>query len=256
MSVAELKSFEASVVDHDAPVSHRLDADHLARHRIIGFDPTNEQAPPFLVLRSQLLKHARTATMRSFAVTSVQPGNGKSHIALNLAAVLSRLQPTILIELDLRRPTTGIRLDIDPEHPGIDDVLNAEADLRSAAIRIADSQLTVYRVRRPRMDAEQLLASPRFRDVMEEIAAINGRSIQIVDTPPAFVHDDLVLVTRCIDGILMVVEEARTSKRALQDAISALLPTPIVGSILNKSISAPSQESYYEYYSGPSDAAI
>jgi Mrp family chromosome partitioning ATPase len=249
VSIAELATppMELRSIQGARPPLHALDPGLLAAHSIIGFNPGDPQFVPYLMLRSHLLDHVQTTQTQVFAITSVQPGNGKTHVAINLAAALSRLKPTVLLDLDLRRPMVGKRLGIDHAHPGIDDVLNGEVDLAEAAVRIKDCDLTIYQARRPRANAEQLLGSPKLSETVAALRSDPRRPICIIDTPPVLVHDDLMLTARCINGVLMVVEEGRTTRRELIGAVSALNPTPVVGSILNMSMSGASGERYYNY---------
>lgn len=230
------------------PGSVELWQPHLAENLIIGFEHFDERAHPFFGIRSQLLRHAKVTGQRIFAVTSVQPRNGKTLVAVNLAAVLSRISPTVLLELDLRRPSIGARLGLPQDRAGVDDFLEGRASWRNTGTRIRDFDLTVHRVRELRDNAEQLLASPGLGELLAEIRASADNPICIVDSPPAVVGDDIMLIARAIDGVLMVVEEARTPKRALLDAINALSPTPVVGTILNRSLSSTSPGIDYDHY--------
>ncbi len=231
---------------------HTLNPALLRSNLVVGFGATDsEDVHPFFTLRSQLLKHVRATDQRFFAIASTQPGNGKSHVAINLAAALSRIHPTVLIELDLRRPSIGRTLGLSPDHPGIEDALSGAASLQETAIRIAGTRLTVHRVRDPQADPETLLASDRLRELTRAIHDADDRPICIVDTPPTVIHDDIMLIAPVIDGVIMVVQEGRTSKRALVNAIKSLSPTPVIGSVLNRSISAPLQTADYAYYYNP-----
>lgn len=236
--------------------AHRLDPDLLRRNRIVGFSQANELAHPYMVLRSQLLAHVKLTGMRVFAVSSAQPGNGKTHIAVNLAAALSRLHPTILIDLDLRRPSLGWRIGLDAGRAGIDDYLSGTVPLTQCGTRIESYDLTVHAAREHRGNAEDLLQSPALADLIATIRAAEGSPICIIDTPPALVHDDLMLIARAIDGVLMVVEEGRTPKHALRQAIGALSPTPVIGSVLNMALFAANGASYaYGKAPGPREGA-
>ncbi|WP_336969875.1 CpsD/CapB family tyrosine-protein kinase [Sphingobium aromaticiconvertens] len=237
-------------------VEHQLDPDLLRRNRIVGFSQANELAHPYVVLRSQLLKHAKISGMRIFAITSVQPGNGKTHVAVNLSAALSRLHPTILVDLDLRRPSVGKSLGLCERQPGIDDFLSGDVPLLQSAVQIDGFDLSVHHVREHRNNAEDLLASSHLSDLIAMVRTAGNNPICIIDTPPALVHDDLMLIARIIDGVLMVVEEGRTPRRALKDTISALSPTPVVGSVLNMSISSPHEASYYSYESAAAKPSL
>lgn len=230
------------------PEALELTQAFLADNHVVGFEHLAERAHPFIALRSKLMKHVRETGQRVFAVTSVQPGNGKTHIGVNLAAVLSRIAPTLLIELDLRRPTIGARLGLEKPAVGIDDFLDGGARWQDGAERVRGFDLTVHRVRQPREDAGALLASPRIRHLFEAIRELPDSPVCIIDTPPVFIDDDFMLVAPGLDGVLMVVEEGRTTRRALRDTIDALKPTPVLGTVLNKSVSGAASHIDYGYY--------
>lgn len=253
---------EASSPAPSVPEPWILDPALLAQNRVVGFGSMNEEVHPFFMLRAALLNHAAATHQRVFAITSAQAGNGKTHVAANLAATLSRIHPTVLVELDLRQPQLGARLALPAERRGVDDYLSGEASWAETAIPIEGFDLTVHRVRRARVNAETLLAAPALGAILRQFRGNPVGPICIVDTPPALVSDDLVLIARGIDGVLLVVEEARSRKRDIVEVVNALNPTPIVGSILNNSITRPRSQNSYGYYyrdaacdSGASDPA-
>jgi Mrp family chromosome partitioning ATPase len=225
-----------------------LDPELLRQNLVLGFEAGGQEVHPFFSLRSQIWKHVQSTQHRTFAVTSVQPGDGKTHVAANLAAVLSRIHPTILVELDLRRPSLGDRLGLPSDHAGIDDYLAGSVTLAQSGIRAAGFNLTIHRVRCPSPAPEKLLASPRLLEMTKAMRAMEGNPICIIDTPPAVVQDDMMMIVPATDGILMVVQEGRTSKHVLTATISSLAPTPTIGTILNMSISNPRAIRGYEYY--------
>lgn len=224
-----------------------LDPVHLSGNRIFGFGAMSEHLYPFFMIRSALLAHVEATGHRTFAVTSVEAGNGKTHVAINLAAVLSRVRPTVLVELDLRRPTLGLRLGLSPEGPGVDDYLTGDAAWRDTASPVEGFDLAVHPVRRARPEAEQLLASSRLAHALGHVTAEDDGAICIIDTPPALIGDDLVHIARAVDGVLLVAEEGRSCKSRILEVRSALGATPIVGSILNMSLSIPSRRNEYGY---------
>lgn len=230
------------------------DPQTLSDNRIVGFSRMDEQVHSFVVMRSHLLKHVTATGQRVFAVTSVEPGDGKTHIAVNLAAALSRIHPTVLVELDLRWPSVSRRLGLPGLRFGIDDHLAGTSAVRDTAVGISGFDLTLHPARKPRFNAEDLLASPRLADFVAGLRAAKGAPICLIDTPPALVNDDLMLIARAVDGVLLVVQEARTRARALVEIVGSLSPTPIVGSILNMSISSPRPSTGYGYYNRADDS--
>ncbi len=234
-------------IDRDANRQARLDPAHLAANRIFGFGQMGEDLYPFFMIRSTLLAHVQKSSNRLFAITSVEAGNGKTHVAANLAAVLSRVRPTVLVELDLRRPTLGVRLGLEEGTAGIDDYLLGEAEWRETAMPIEGFDLAVHRVRRAHLGAEQMLASPRLAHALHQVAAEDSAAICIVDTPPALIGDDLVHIARVVDGVLLVAQEGRSRKSGVLEVTGALGGTPIIGSILNMSLSQPVRRNEYGY---------
>ncbi|MEE4453625.1 CpsD/CapB family tyrosine-protein kinase [Novosphingobium resinovorum] len=247
--IPEIPSIHAGIgIPAIASITLVPDAAHLARHRIAGPGPLSEAVHPFTMIRSALMEHARASGQRIFAVSSAEPGNGKTHVAANLAMVMARVHPTVLVELDLRRPSLGVRLGLPDDYPGVDDYLAGDCPWISTRAHVEGLDLAVHRVRHPRSEVEALLGSNALSLALRHRHAGDERTIILVDTPPAILSDDLVLIARNVDGVLVVAEEGRTGRRALQEIARALGPTPIVGTVLNRSISRPQRRIDYGYY--------
>jgi protein-tyrosine kinase len=238
-----------------AGITFTPDAAHLADNHIFGLAPPSNELRPFTMIRSALLDHARATGTRVFAVTSAEPGNGKTHITLNLAMAMARIHPTVLVELDLRRPALGERLGLPDDYAGVEDYLAGECPWSATQARIEGLDLTVHRVRSARDDAEALLASNALALALHNRHSIDSGTICIIDTPPAILSDDLALIARNVDGILIVAEEGRTAKAALQEIMQAVSPTPIIGTVLNRSISQTARRVDYGYYKSGSRQA-
>jgi protein-tyrosine kinase len=222
------------------------DPQHLAANGIAGFGAMSDAIQPLMMARSALLDHARSSGHRRFAITSAEPGNGKTHIAANLAAVLARVHPAVLVELDLRRPSLGERLGLPADAVGVDDFLSGECPWGATEMRFEGVDLAIHRVRRQRAGAESLLASPALPLALDR--ASESGAICIVDTPPAILSDDLLLIAQAVDGVIVVAEEGRSSKRGLQEIVRVVSPTPVIGSILNRSTTLPRRREGYDYY--------
>lgn len=234
--------------DHGQNVAEISDR-HLSRNRIVGFEKMGAKAQPFIRMRSKLVNLAKDSGQQVFAITSIRPGEGKTHVAINLAAALSRITPTVLIELDLRRPSIALRLGLNSLHRGIDDFLAGDASWDEGALKISGYNLDIHCVRTPHDNVEDLLTSEKLSKLFEMVRGNKEHPICIVDTSPVTVEDDFMLIAPAIDGALLVVEEGRTPKRSLLDAVDAIKPVPIVGSILNKSLWPKATMDYYGYYS-------
>lgn len=225
----------------------RLDRAHLLENSIVGLEHMDQRARTFILLRSQIMNGFHASGGRILVVTSTQAGNGKTFVTANLACALSLIQPTMLVDLDLRRPTMADRFGL-TVHAGIDDYLLGDCEWDDVGQKVAGYDLTLYPVREARKDSSTLLSLDRLPAAMRAVQSAPFQPICIVDTPPALVLDDVMLISRNADGVLMVVEEGRTTSRDLKEAMRLIGPVPVVGTVLNKSITSGRFRYGYDYY--------
>jgi Mrp family chromosome partitioning ATPase len=123
------------------------------------------------------MRHYTRGAIRSVLVTSPRGGEGKSTVAWNLAATAARAgAKVLLIESDMRRPSIGPRLGLEPG-PGLVDVLNDQASLADAAVPLDLSDYELNRIRELNGDGDGSLDSPELvidADVVVEGPAHNG----------------------------------------------------------------------------------
>ena len=56
----------------------------------------------------------------------------------------------------------------------------------------------------------------------------------VIDMPPIFADADAVIIGRRVDGVLLVIEDGRTTAKQARDTIRVLQPTPLIGTVLNR----------------------
>lgn len=210
-------------------------SDHLLENGIYGLHPKDDRGKPFVLLRSQVLNALGQLEGRVLAVTSASPSNGKSHVAANLACALSRVRETSLVDLHLRRPVISRRFGL-PQGEGIASYLAADHDLWQLGFRIQDERLAVHAAGDVCQDSSDLLSSPRLAKFFAHVQEGPEEPICIVDTPPVLESDDMLLIAQQVDGVLFVVEEGRTTKHEIIESFRLLKGTPVIGTLLNKSI--------------------
>jgi len=224
-----------------------LDRRLLLANSIFGLEDADKRARSFILLRSQIMSGFYAQGGRILAVTSTQAGNGKSFIAANLACALSLIHPTVLIDLDLRRPTIGERFGLTVE-AGVDDYLSGHCAWHDVAQKVAGRNLTLYPVRARCQQSSTLLASDRLGRAMQSINADPAQPICIVDTPPALILDDIMLISRHAAGIVLVIEEGRTTARDVIEVRRLLSSTQVIGAVLNRSMTGQRSQYYGGYY--------
>lgn len=208
----------------------------VPKRGIFGFNSRDRRSRPFNLLRSQVVKIMKANGWKTLGVTSATPAVGKTFIASNLAASLSRVpdQRTLLFDLDLRRGSVATQYDL-TDQPGVDAYLNGQIrDLSPVARRVVGSNLILYPSFRVQESSAELLAGNPMRALIDAMRALPDDCLSICDLPPAFANDDASIVLQQLDAYLLVVEEGRTTARQIRDAMKLLSPSPCIGTVLNR----------------------
>jgi capsular exopolysaccharide synthesis family protein len=210
--------------------------EQLDEQNIVGFRNSDTRARPFKLLRSQILKYCEGRGIKLIGVTSAAPNVGKTFIASNLAAAMSRIADldVYLIDLDLHRPAIATRFSM-PEGAGVHDFLmGAEPDMSAVARRINEERLIVIPGFRRDVATGELLTSARAEEMFAALRALPSNAIVIIDMPPIFADDDAVIIAQRVDGVVLVIEDGRTTGKQVKETVRLLSPTPLIGSVLNK----------------------
>lgn len=230
-----------TIVRPEDLLDHRGAADRLEQRDwsprgVFGFNSRDSRSRPFNLLRSQIIKQMNARGWRILGITSATPQVGKSFVAANLAASLSRVPTmhTLLFDLDLRRGSIAKTFGIEPGD-GIHSFLLGDVDsLNEAAYEVEDARMTIFPSFPTPHSSAELLAGARFRTLVEAMKRLPDNTFCICDLPPAFANDDASIVLREIDAYLFVVEEGRTTSRQVRDAMKLLAPAPCIGTVLNR----------------------
>jgi capsular exopolysaccharide synthesis family protein len=211
--------------------SHEAAGD-LNKRRIALLQPDSFVAEQFRGLRGRIDAIAEQRRLRSIAVTSALPGEGKTTAAINLAVVtsLSVGRRVLLIDCDLRRPKVHRALGVQPE-AGLAEVLTDEASLDEAVVKAQDLKLDLLAVRGRPANPSELLGSTRMRELMSEVAERYDRVI--VDTPAALGLPDAKAVADLCDGCVMVVRADTTPQEDVQTVLEILDRDRVLGLVLN-----------------------
>ena len=96
-----------------------------------------------------------------------------------------------------------------------------------------------------------MLKSPRLGELFEE--ARRQYDYVVVDTPPLTPMQDCRVIGRWVDGFLLVVTAHSTPRRLVEEALTALDRTKILGIVFNQEDRSTSgrYSGYYEGYDAP-----
>ncbi|MGH9533429.1 MAG: CpsD/CapB family tyrosine-protein kinase [Terriglobales bacterium] len=225
-----------------APDSERLivtEQNHLAA------------AEAFRRLRYQLEQSRARQALTTVLVTSAVPREGKTLVALNLALTLAlAVTPVLLVDGDLRQPGVPAALGLPPAE-GLAEALERRGQWRDAVRRVRPYGVYYLPAGVPTTSPGELLASAALRALLQEAA--RGFAWVIVDSPPLAAFADSLQLASAADGVLLVGREGVTPEPALRHAIQALQRFPLLGLVLNGSMTDATE--YYHGYTAPQLAA-
>ncbi|HID74419.1 MAG TPA: polysaccharide biosynthesis tyrosine autokinase, partial [Planctomycetaceae bacterium] len=209
--------------------------------------PDAVETEAFRTLRTAL--SLARGQVRSLVISSSEPGDGKTTVSANLAAVYAQAgKRTLLVDADMRRP--GLTPLLDLKGPkGLSGVLRHEApvpDVVSEHIRpdVLPNLDVLPAGPRPTNPAE-LLATDRFHELLAWAETVYDQVI--IDSPPAMVAD-AAIIGRLVDGLVLVMQPEKNPRRMVTRIVESLssLEIKILGVVVNR-LSGKNSESYYGY---------
>jgi tyrosine-protein kinase len=191
----------------------------------------------FRILRTNLKYLDFDHPVRSIAVTSALPEEGKTTVAVSLAWVCAAAgRKTLLIECDLRRPAIAQRLGI-KSGPGLVEFLSGKASspevlqdvpLHSGAREGSNGNqpkrdggsFTCITAGAVEPAAIEMLESEGFRDFLALVS--RSYDMVILDTSPVLPVGDTLEVIPAVDAVVMCLRAHRTTRDQAGAAMAAL----------------------------------
>ena len=209
---------------------------------------------------------------RVIGVISALPGEGKSTVATNFAALLAASgKRTLLIDADLRTPSLSRMLEPAPRTGLVETILGETTWNQAIKIDRRTKLAILPTAIRPGSNAihhtNELLASPGMQRLMGEVR--KSFDYVIVDLAPLGPVVDTKAFEPLADGFIFVVEWGKTPSPLVRDllATESRIESKILGVILNKTdmTALPSYSNfgsaekyrhrYDRYYTDPLDDA-
>lgn len=165
--------------------------------------PRSPFSEAFRSLRTNLEFTNVDRSINRILVTSSAPGEGKSTVASNLAAIMAQGgKRVLLIDGDMRRPRIHQIFGIS-NHLGLSSLFRGTMPVSSAFREIAGlNNVLVLPSGNLPPNPTELLASARMDQIL--LDASKEVDLIIIDSPPSIVADYQVLSTK-VDGVLLVI---------------------------------------------------
>jgi len=211
-------------------------------------DPQGLGGEAFRKLRTSLGFLGVELPLRTILVTSPGPTEGKTTIALNLAAAFAfgGLR-TLLIEGDLRRPSLHLMFGMRGTK-GLTTAIVGQVTQADAVTPTDIPNLSVMLAGAIPPNPVELLGSEQMSELLDRLK--KQFDVLIIDSPPLIpVADPAVLASRC-DGVVLVARSGRTDRRRLADSAQIIerVGGRLLGIVLNFIRRGDADQDYGYYY--------
>ena len=175
--------------------------------------------------------------LRSIAITSSLPAEGKSLVNVLLAKTLSEMgQKVLLIDADLRKPQLHTRLGLNNLR-GLTNVLTDDSNSWRSALQPVKGyeNWSVITAGRREPDPARLLSSNRLHQLVEDLENSGEFDLILFDTPPVLGLADSALVAEHCDGLVLLVSLDRVDRSLPKEAVARILSSgaPLLGVVTN-----------------------
>lgn len=197
--------------------------------------PRSPVSEAFRLLRTNLEFAGVDRPIRRLLVTSTAPGEGKTTISVNLAAIIAQGgKRVVLADTDLRRPRIHRFLGVSNKL-GLTDLFRGGVTVDMVAQKMDEQvgKVSVLTSGSLPPNPTELLGSARMEQILQE--AGRDADMIILDSPPSLVADVQVLAAR-VDAVILVIHPGHThvdSARATLEMLNRA-GARIVGVVLNR----------------------
>lgn len=228
------------------------DPEDLRTHLLANIDQKSGLAEAYRNVRSALLTASKQKNLRSLAVTSSIPKEGKTTTSVNLAVSLAQAgSRVLLVDGDLRRGELHKFFGLEGGR-GLSDVLNGQAKAESVIQRTSIPNLDLVATGPFPNNPAELMLRAEFNSFLDYARRTYDRII--FDCPPIMAVSESAILASQTDGVLLVVWAGQTSRRLAQMALQIVRQrgAHVIGCVMNNlefgRVGYYYYSTYYGYY--------
>ncbi len=199
----------------------------------VHYEPMSSAAECCRTIRTNLTFMSPDAPLRTLVVTSGEPREGKTTVAISIAITMAQNgKRVLLLDTDLRRPRVHKSFQL-PTMLGVTSCLVGDATLNEAVQSTVVPGLDVLPCGPIPPNPAELLQTARFRELITEAAREYDRVI--LDSPPLTAVTDAAVIAHQVDGAVLVIRAHRTRRDAAASAMKQLadVGAKLVGAVMN-----------------------
>jgi tyrosine-protein kinase Etk/Wzc len=213
---------------------------------ISGLDPKDPIAESYRTIRNSIRFASLDKPFKSLLITSSMEDEGKTTTVMNLGISFAQGgKRVIVLDLDLRKPKIhelfGMSNSI-----GITSILLDQIDPLSVIQQTDIEGLNLITSGPLPPNPGIMVESEKMRQLFKVLS--RQFDLMIIDSPPALVATDAVVISSYVDGSVLVLECGKLTRRIFSQLHDRLKQANVnlIGAILNKFVLR--QGGYYYYY--------
>jgi capsular exopolysaccharide synthesis family protein len=186
----------------------------------VSSNPRSPVAEAFRSLRTNLEFADKEKPIKTILVTSSRPGEGKTTIATNLAAIFAQSgKKVVLVDADLRRPNvhgmTGVQ-----NRVGLSTLFKTQLPIEKVwRKRPGTDNLYVITSGSPLENPAEQLSSEKMMMIMADLR--KAADIVVIDSPPSVVADAQIL-SSLVDGVILVLQPGKSPTDEAQATLTQM----------------------------------
>ena len=216
----------------------------------VSRQPRSPVSEAFRSLRTNLEFASVQKSIRTLIVTSPGPAEGKTTVAVNLAAIFALSGKKVaLLDADMRRPSVHRLLGL-PNRGGLSNLFRNQEGVQTVSrTKLELPNLMIVTSGSLPPNPAELLGSERMMQLLDELC--EQVDIVVIDTPPSLVADAQILAAR-VDAVLLVIQPGKTQADFARSSLEMFhrAGARVIGTVMNR---IPRNRDYYyggyKYYS-------
>ncbi|WP_253651320.1 MULTISPECIES: polysaccharide biosynthesis tyrosine autokinase [unclassified Vibrio] len=199
-------------------------------------------------VRTSLLLRLTNTKQKILPFTSAIPEEGKTSTSINMAVSFSKMEKVLIIDCDLRRPSIAKRFGIAESSPGLTHILTMDTPIKDCVTHIKEANLDVLPAGLIPPNPQELLASDRFKKLLEHFQ--NKYDRIIIDTPPLLSVSDALILGQYANGLITVIRSESTKSSLVNLALSKQIQhsVPSLGVLITQAKTKEGETLYDQKY--------
>jgi len=231
-------SEEASVqaiTSMNASESEFFTAGDLAQRGIIHPERVDDRTVQvFRELRTKIIQqsHGRNGVI---LITSINPGDGSSFIAQNLAAAFAfdAGKTALLVDCNIRNPSIAEQM-ADASAPGLTDYLfDPDLGVEQIIQPVGIARLRAIAAGGRRATGAEYFTSQKMRQLIESLRVRYKERFIVLDGPPMSDVANIRILSELCDYVMVVARHGRATVSQIENGLSVINDKKLLGVIFN-----------------------